>query len=1602
MNANFYSWFRQLSRCFLFFILLLLHPYLVHAQPDSVIVPYESFRPDPVHSVKKKSVMNTQGSGYLSPWNGSYNSDYYIHLQWWELNFRCDCSSGSYNVVLGIDGVNHNPGWFAGAAYSGYGCRVALGPSRSGSANVTLYEGGDDDMFMWCWSSCGAYWSGTNYYWTAALRPPVLPTATNAKWDYRIDLSWGKSTDIPDANHGYLILRDGVEIGRTANGVRSFSDQALGPNETHNYTIFTIYPDEGNYTHISSGVPVTGTTFDLGLTASTDKANVINLNWNPLDEIPGKGGATLQKYKLDRYDEVKDELTTLPGDITSTDNFPDESLSLIPGFLYKYTLRPYPENAFYPDTAWGKILPNGRIKGKVLSPTGQGVQNIRVCAIRQDSVPQDTTTTYCAVTDTAGTYEIRNIYYYTQAQFKLIPMKEGHGFDPAFEEPTLEENIPWLDGIMFTDTSAFSVTGQVLQQGNQGLCPLKGVEIFVNDGETAEATTDDEGMYAFSVGQIGEYTIKPDMEGHQFIPSQMNYYVVSDTILPAIIDTSTNVLKGVVKASCGIYIGQAKLGITSGTAGNNCFDTIITTDTLTGYYEIRLPAREYEIGILEFYSENPDVESNEVETYFPGRTADLTSNDLVLDFIYRSAPAMEINGFPETGCGDYDGIPILTQGYQYTLEISVHEIFGTQTCLADTGYVIVQNHVGNATEEVDTVYLEGGIAEYSFIPGDPNLITPHLKNLTITAHVGSEYVTESVNVLVQGNKPREQTFTTVSPEIPFLILRDPPGDASSSYLEENTTSELAMKLSAKVSGSMNIWAEVKAGAKFESGFGVMVETEIWGKLRGALEVGAEISNQNEFTLSITNGERFSTSDNPDITGEEGDVFAGSALNIIYALTDVITYDPSACKVNKSVDLAMGVDGFATTFIYTDTHIRNVLIPQLTYLRNLYESRENDSAQIYADQIDVWQQTLKLNEDLKAQSAFIENRSFSSGVAYEAFQEIATRKSMALEFSLYIESTVALEAGVEIGGSGISGGVEIKVRTDLGVGSTVSEMASKKTGYILNDDDEGDYFSVDILRDEVFATPVFRLVSGASSCPWEPFTQPREGVQIISDPYLVNVDDPNGTAVFHLQLANTSQSDEDRMYNLYFDQGSNPDGAIITLGGSPVQGGVPTPYYVQAGKYSEATVTVRRGPEAFDYENLQFTFASGCNDPAVADTALLDVHFESPCSSISITKPEEYWIVASGDNDRLRVRIAGYARDLLNFVKMQVTQAGTSNWQTVSFIDKANLDPVSTETTLLLDQFPDGEYDLRAMLECDAGLMYSEVVEGIIDRHAPELFGLPEPSDLVFDEGDMILATFNEPVNCYMLTVSQVTVENISKDENVSAAAGCNGNVITIIPDLAGTSFAGDTFMVSLSGVEDLFGNACPGDISWTFVIQADPTPPDDEDTDKDGVINSADNCPWSANPGQADMDTDGKGDVCDDDLDGDGVPNQTDNCMMMANPNQEDVNSDGIGDVCQEITGIIPVGAEGFMLNQNYPNPFSDKTTLTFTVPVESNIMIRIFDLVGKEVDVLMNRNVIAGTWEVTWDATRFGNGVYYCSFYAEAVGNDGVVVKTIKMVKQR
>jgi len=82
------------------------------------------------------------------------------------------------------------------------------------------------------------------------------------------------------------------------------------------------------------------------------------------------------------------------------------------------------------------------------------------------------------------------------------------------------------------------------------------------------------------------------------------------------------------------------------------------------------------------------------------------------------------------------------------------------------------------------------------------------------------------------------------------------------------------------------------------------------------------------------------------------------------------------------------------------------------------------------------------------------------------------------------------------------------------------------------------------------------------------------------------------------------------------------------------------------------------------------------------------------------------------------------------------------------------------------------------------------------------------------------------------------------------------------------------------------------------------------DSDGDGVPDVEDSCPELWNPFQADMDSDGLGDLCDPDIDGDGVPNEDDNCICWPNADQANEDGDHLGDVCEVCPPFIEPGPE--------------------------------------------------------------------------------------------
>ncbi|MCH8548455.1 MAG: T9SS type A sorting domain-containing protein [Balneolaceae bacterium] len=66
-----------------------------------------------------------------------------------------------------------------------------------------------------------------------------------------------------------------------------------------------------------------------------------------------------------------------------------------------------------------------------------------------------------------------------------------------------------------------------------------------------------------------------------------------------------------------------------------------------------------------------------------------------------------------------------------------------------------------------------------------------------------------------------------------------------------------------------------------------------------------------------------------------------------------------------------------------------------------------------------------------------------------------------------------------------------------------------------------------------------------------------------------------------------------------------------------------------------------------------------------------------------------------------------------------------------------------------------------------------------------------------------------------------------------------------------------------------------------------------------------------------------------------------------------------------------------FEMKQNYPNPFNPTTTVRFNLPVQSDVRLDIYDMVGRRVATLVDGTMQAGTHEQIWDASRLASGVY-------------------------
>ncbi len=262
---------------------------------------------------------------------------------------------------------------------------------------------------------------------------------------------------------------------------------------------------------------------------------------------------------------------------------------------------------------------------------------------------------------------------------------------------------------------------------------------------------------------------------------------------------------------------------------------------------------------------------------------------------------------------------------------------------------------GQAVKAGDLVELESnqlkldsvGEATYVWKAGLPNIIAPYTRDLTISfRHNDRDYIwaghngQDCLTGIILGTLPSGSNFVTEGPDNVMMILRDPPGSNSYAYWEEGTVSTQYTDYGGTFITKNDVIIEGKFGTSLSTivgtpGFGKLNEMTVYSTLELGLKTEYSYTSSTRLESTTTTNKRISTSDLPDFVGDQGDVFVGTATNIIFGdarAVDITKGQNGNFDITRN-DVVVTDMRLGTEFMFTQFYIENTLIPNLKKLRN---------------------------------------------------------------------------------------------------------------------------------------------------------------------------------------------------------------------------------------------------------------------------------------------------------------------------------------------------------------------------------------------------------------------------------------------------------------------------------------------------------------------------------------------------------------------------------------------------------------------------------------------------------------------------------------------
>ena len=585
------------------------------------------------------------------------------------------------------------------------------------------------------------------------------------------------------------------------------------------------------------------------------------------------------------------------------------------------------------------------------------------------------------------------------------------------------------------------------------------------------------------------------------------------------------------------------------------------------------------------------------------------------------------------------------------------------------------------------------------------------------------------------------------------------------------------------------------------------------------------------------------------------------------LTTLDPSDPRFGSDNNDVDV-WGASATPTASSQGPSY--TMILPQ-----NVGDQSFTDQILWCNSQIAGWIGYLELNEREKVEA--YENRNDkdvvkkSKNYSFDSGSKVTDsyEKEEGEGFKYTVRVGASLEASVATGGAFNHVGVFVEVGGSAAAGYVHEHEDSESDllgfSYTLAESGTNDALTVDVYEYGDYG-PIFRTLGGQTSDPYEgkvvtkyykPGTTIMDATMQVEVPQIdvdvpVMSDVPTGSAAnYTLRLGNASEVNKDVTYKLFILDGTNPDGAQISIDGQILTEG--RLINVPGGQRISKSMQLKQTKlDVLDYEGnndvndelyhkgIGVVFASESQPEDIADTVFITARFTPSSSPVSLALSNSIMNRSTGTD--LVLTFKDFDRNYKNLLgfRLQYKKQGAADWtqlreyvlgEPTSNQIKLPSTGASVSYTLPMASYSDGNYTFRVVSASSYGsgevYRYSEELDLVKDMQCPTPLGQPEPADGILNIGDDLSVTFNEIILKGELTkTANFKVTGVLNGQpvahwtalsmqNTAAAASTDANI-----NLAGKDFSFDAWINLTAGAGTLLSHG-NGTTKMTVGIDAD-------------------------------------------------------------------------------------------------------------------------------------------------------------------------------------